>query len=166
MSAPDPGDISTIPKSPGGVLLCFGCHHQDACRLGVTTLRSGEDGGLLAELSCPAEYEGGPGVAHGGWVASVLDEVVGLACVFDRHQLSVTGELTIRYLKPTPLGSPLLVIARVDRLDGVRGHASGELILEASGAVLAEAHGIFIARDGEHYDRHRQWLATQNEVLP
>jgi acyl-coenzyme A thioesterase PaaI-like protein len=164
MPTPDPGDIATIPQSDGGVLLCFACQETGTCRLGISKFNWNDDGSLVADVSCPVENQGGPGVAHGGWVASVLDEVVGLVCVTKRHQLTVTSDLTVRYLKPTPVEVPLQIVARVDRSVGVRVYASGELVLASSGVTLARSRGVFVARDPGHFARHEEWLKTQSEV--
>ena len=51
-------------------------------------------------------YEGAPGCVHGGFVAATFDEALGLACVFSGVP-GMTGEITVRYRKPTPLEVPL-----------------------------------------------------------
>jgi acyl-coenzyme A thioesterase PaaI-like protein len=55
---------------------------------------------------------------------------------------AVTGTLTLRYLRGTRLGQPLRAEARVDRVDGAKTFAVGE-ITDAEGATVT-AEGIFI----------------------
>ncbi len=61
--------------------------------------------------TCPITFtdvhQGAPGMVHGGWVASVLDQVCGHVVVMS-HMRGFTGKLTVRYRKPTPLHRPLL----------------------------------------------------------
>src|SRR5271165_7025731 len=53
-------------------------------------------------------YQGGGGMAHGGIIALLLDEVMGKACRF-REARAVTAELTIQYLKPVKVDEEITV---------------------------------------------------------
>lgn len=100
-------------------------------------------------------------MAHGGWTAEVLDEVCGHVPLLN-NQMSVTGTLTIRYVKPVPIGRPLKATAWVASVEGRKWSIAGELRLSSSGAVLATASGIWVARDkGSHFAGFQNWLAEQ-----
>jgi acyl-coenzyme A thioesterase PaaI-like protein len=157
------GDFQQPPRSDGGVALCGACRSSGRCRLGLTAESLDADGVAHFDLSCPPDGEGGPGVAHGGWTAGVLDEVLGHVPIL-HDQLSVTHTLTVRFRRPVPVGKPLHARAWIDRIDGERWHIAGELTLASSGAVLATGHGVWVARRfDEHFERFRQWLAAQEE---
>jgi len=94
------------------------------------------------EVSFGRAYEGAPGCAHGGYVAAVFDEALGLACVFSGTP-GMTGEITVRYRRPTPIRVPLRIEARMDRREGRKIFNSGELY--AGDTLIAESHGIFIS---------------------
>jgi acyl-coenzyme A thioesterase PaaI-like protein len=98
-------------------------------------------------------YEGAPGCAHGGWVAAVFDEALGMACIFSGGP-AMTGEITIRYRKPTPTKVPLRIEARFDRQERRKIHTSGEMY--AGDQLIATSHGIFIAIDFEKFERLRE----------
>ncbi len=98
-------------------------------------------------------YEGAPGCAHGGYVAAVFDEALGLACVFSGVP-GMTGEITVRYRKPTPIEVPLRLEARFDRQDGRKIYNSGELY--AGDLLVAESSGIFISIEREKFEALRQ----------
>jgi hypothetical protein len=86
-------------------------------------------------------YEGPPTCVHGGVIAELLDEVLGAANIVADHP-AMTGTLTIRYNRPTPLNTDLRVEARFVRQDGRKIHAWGGIY---HGDVLtAEAEGLFI----------------------
>ncbi len=89
-------------------------------------------------------YEGPPGCVHGGVVAAAFDEVLGYAQALTGEP-GMTGSLTIRYRKPTPLHAELRFHAEVDRVDGRKKFASGTL--HAGETLCAEASGIFISID-------------------
>lgn len=61
--------------------------------------------------------QGPPGHAHGGSVASVLDEVMGLAA-WQAELSVVAAELTLRYKAPTPLYEELVAHAWIEQVEG------------------------------------------------
>jgi len=93
-------------------------------------------------------FEGAPGCAHGGFVAAVFDEALGLACVFSGRP-GMTGEITIRYRRPTPIHVPLRIEARFDRQEGRKIYNSGRLF--AGDQLVAESHGVFISISREKF---------------
>lgn len=99
------------------------------------------DGGIEARGAFGVAHEGPPGSVHGGWVALAFDEALGAANVANGHP-GVTGRLTVRYRRPTPLETELTLSARTVRADGRRIIAIGTLT--AHGVVTAEAEGLFV----------------------
>jgi len=99
-----------------------------------------ETGGVRADFHLGAAYEGPPGHVHGGVAALILDHALGgAASASDRPRL--TGTITMRYRRPTPLGD-LHVDAAVVRTEGVKAFAVGHL--SDSEGVTVEAEGVFI----------------------
>lgn len=86
--------------------------------------------------------EGPPGIVHGGLVAAAFDEVLGLAQSLS-GQFGMTGTLSVRYRRPTPLGVQVRYIGRVIGVSGRKIRVAGEA--QVDGAVTAEAEGLFIA---------------------
>ena len=75
-----------------------------------------------------------PGRMHGGMICAVLDETVGRAVMIKNpDQWGVTGEIKIRYLKPTPLETDL--------------HCWGKIVSENS--RLFKGVGYLETPDGE-----------------
>ena len=89
----------------------------------------------------PTSYNGPPDAIHGGFVAAILDEVLGASCMVNDLG-AFTGTLTITYRKPSPLNTEITMKGRVDGIEGRKVFASGELYLDDD--VLAEAQGIFV----------------------
>jgi len=90
-------------------------------------------------------YTGPPGHAHGGIIATLLDEAMGKVNKL-RHVVALTSQITVNYLKPVPLNKPLRVESREVRVRG-RRHINMAEILDEKGEVLARSQGIFIAID-------------------
>jgi acyl-coenzyme A thioesterase PaaI-like protein len=158
------GDFQKPPRTDGGVALCGACRKTGGCRLGLTTERLDESGVAHFALTCPPEYEGGPGVAHGGWTAEVLDESLGHVPIL-RGQIAVTGTLTVKFVKPVPVGRPLESTAWVERIERKKWFISGEVRLVSSGAALATATGVWVAREAAaHFSDFERWLDEQGSL--
>ena len=92
--------------------------------------------------------------SHGGIVAGLFDDVFGF--VLDVVQeAAFTGELTIRYERPTPLHRPIACRGRLARRDGRKLFIEGELVdLETEGQpVVARGRGLFITVDPAVFDQ-------------
>ncbi|TPG36466.1 PaaI family thioesterase [Mycolicibacterium hodleri] len=163
--SPDPlawigSDSVTRSATEGEVTLCGACWESKQCRLGVR--REWLDGEVsVFELSCPRDQEGGPNVAHGGWTAAAMDEMLGHVPLM-HEQMSVTATLTVNFRKPVPVERPLAGRAWIDKIEGSRWFISGELLLLPGRSGLATATGIWVARDYSHFARHAEWLAEQD----
>lgn len=89
-------------------------------------------------------YEGPPGHLHGGIVAAAFDEVLGMVQT-RTGQPGMTGGLTIRYRRPTPLHREVQFEGHVDRIDGRKIFTHGTLC--AGETLCAEAEAVFISVD-------------------
>jgi acyl-coenzyme A thioesterase PaaI-like protein len=98
-------------------------------------------------------YEGAPGCVHGGHVAAVFDEALGMACIFSGVP-GMTGEITVSYRKPTPIHVPLRIEARFERMEGRKIYTSGELFFEDT--LLAKSAGLFISIKREKFRELRE----------
>jgi acyl-coenzyme A thioesterase PaaI-like protein len=103
--------------------------------------------GVVGTVVLGPSHEGGPGLAHGGVVSLLFDHAMGQA-VYVSGPSAMTISLEVRYRAPTPLGVPLTVSARVDRIEGRRVYVTATLT--AGGAVTAEATGVFLTLTAEN----------------
>jgi acyl-coenzyme A thioesterase PaaI-like protein len=114
---------------------------------------------IEAVLTLRSAHEGAPGRSHGGIVAGLFDDVFGF--VLDVIQeAAFTGELTIRYERPTPLHRPIACRGRLARREGRKLYIEGELVdLETEGQpVVARGRGLFIAVDPAVFEAGTQQL--------
>ncbi len=103
---------------------------------------------VVGEVEFGRAFEGAPGCVHGGLVAAVLDEALGMACIFGGGP-AMTAELTTRFLRHTPIETPLEVEAWLDEVDGKKVRTSGKVA--ADGETLLESTGLFIAVGAEKF---------------
>jgi hypothetical protein len=104
----------------------------------------GQDGGppeLRGRAWFGYAYEGPPTCVHGGIIAEVFDELLGSANILT-GRAGMTGTLTVKYRRPTPLLSDLSLVARQTRIEGRKIFAWGGIYHD--GELTAEAEGIFI----------------------
>jgi hypothetical protein len=105
----------------------------------------GVDGGMRemrGTVNFGYPYEGPPTCVHGGVIAEVFDEVLGATNIVAGNP-GMTGTLTIKYRKPTPLLTDLRIEARCLGWSGRKIRTWGAIF---NGDVLtAEAEGVFIA---------------------
>jgi acyl-coenzyme A thioesterase PaaI-like protein len=102
------------------------------------------DGEVRGRFRCGKQYEGGPGLVHGGILSLVLDHVLGEAA-FAAGVGGMTVGLDVRYLAPTPIDADLEVACRVSQVDGRKVHLTGEVTHQGTATVTAKA--LFIQID-------------------
>jgi acyl-coenzyme A thioesterase PaaI-like protein len=98
-------------------------------------------------------YEGPPGCVHGGSIAAAFDEVLGLAQSLS-GRAGLTGTLTVRYRRPTPLNTEVRFEAWVDQVRGRKVLTKARLC--AGEKVTAESDGLFVVIPPEHL--RTMWL--------
>ncbi|MFQ5571458.1 MAG: PaaI family thioesterase [Rhodothermales bacterium] len=117
---------------------CFVCGRKNPRGLYMAFYDDGRDE-VRAEHTIPGDYQGYPGMVHGGVLAAVLDEAVGrVAMIRDHHHFMMSVRLEVKYRRPVPTETPLTVVGRIVRLRGRLGQAVGEIILP-DGTVAVEA---------------------------
>src|SRR5580704_14322233 len=85
---------------------CFGCgpNNPDGMHLKFTLDKANRH--FVSTFRLGKRYVGPPGHAHGGIIATILDEAMGKVNKL-RNVVALTSEMKIQYLKPVPLNQPL-----------------------------------------------------------
>lgn len=132
-----------LPHSTG----CFLCGDENPC--GARTRFFVQDEAVKTRLVLPQHLNGYKDIAHGGVLAGLLDETMGWAAtVFSLgHPFYVTGELTIKYLAPVPVGQEIEIVGRMVKDAGRIAYCSG--ILSHNGKECLRAKGKFLPLSDE-----------------
>ena len=107
-----------------------------------------ENGELATVFTAKEIHEGHDGIMHGGLSGAILDEVMG-RCNFARsadgtaYNPYVTGEMTVRYYQPIPVGEPMYAYGRIERSEGRKNFSTGEIV-NRDGVIMASASGLYI----------------------
>ena len=131
-----------IPKNH-----CFGCGPDNPEGMRLNFVLGESNKSFVSRFKLSSRYVGPPGHAHGGIIATILDEAMGKVNKL-RHVVALTREMKVEYLRPVPLGEPLVAEGREKYVRG-REHINIAEIRNESGEVLARSRGKFIAIDPE-----------------
>jgi len=132
----------TITLAPNPANKCFGCGGDNAGGMKLTFEQDNVNRRIVGRFVLGERYQGGGGFAHGGIIATLLDEAMGKVCRF-REVRAVTAELTVEYLKPVNVQHEIVVEGRETEQQGRNIFMAGEIRNEA-GDVLARGKGRFV----------------------
>jgi len=141
---------------------CFGCGPDNPSGLHLHFERSGEDR-VESTVTLHEDLCGWDGVAHGGIVSLLLDEVTSWCvalCLAERW--FVTRELNVRYLRPTPVGQLLHLSARLVQDRGPTMDLVGEVRMP-DGRLTARAKVQFARLDETRYRAFARRMAAETE---
>jgi acyl-coenzyme A thioesterase PaaI-like protein len=126
---------------------CLGCGKDNPSGFHLQVRRDGDE--LVAEHTFVDRHSGAPGIAHGGAVATVVDDVLGFLLYVARMP-GVTRHLEVEYLKPVLIGVPYVVRARIDSRDGRKLWVSCECTAP-DGTITFTAKALFLEVRLEHF---------------
>lgn len=115
---------------------------------------AGEGMTMESTLAVGEYHQGAPGLAHGGIIATAMDEAMG---VLNRLLMApaVTVHLEVDYVRPVPVGSLLIIRTRIAGQVGRKVYTAGTAHLgSAEGDVAVHAAALFLQVPLEHFVEH------------
>jgi uncharacterized protein (TIGR00369 family) len=145
--------------SHGALNRCFGCGQTNRSGLRLKFFVD-EEHTIVCRVRLAKRFEGPPGHAHGGVIATLLDEAMSKA---NRQfgVLAMTRQMEVEYLKPVPLGTRLLLTGRHTSSSERKHHCEARIVNEDN-VVLAQAKALFIEVDPGMIDREMRRLLMGN----
>jgi acyl-coenzyme A thioesterase PaaI-like protein len=104
------------------------------------------------DLAIPNRFQGWDEIAHGGIVATILDEVMAWSLV-DHDNWGLTARMTIDFKRPVPLERPVHAEGWVTEVRRRLITTAGRIVDQATGDVLATADATYVAASA---DRKRE----------
>lgn len=110
--------------APDGI--CFGCGSQNKQGLQIKSYWDSDGEYVITTFTPDACYVGWPSLVYGGLISCLIDCHSNWTAMANHYRAEnrepgslpridcVTGSLGIKYIKPTPMGVPLLLKARVE----------------------------------------------------
>jgi len=120
---------------------CFGCGPANPIGLHLDFYVA-EDQSVVCMPVVAANFEGPPGLLHGGIIATLLDEAMSKA-VRVRGLTAMTRQMDVEYLRPVPSATAIRIVGKLVRSEG-RKHWTEAQLFDDKLKILATAKGLFI----------------------
>jgi uncharacterized protein (TIGR00369 family) len=139
---------------------CFGCGAENVHALGIEL--DGVEGAAQGRIRFGPEHQGALGLVHGGLLATLIDETMG-AIVHGGRVTRVTAEMTVRYRRPTPIGTDLVCRAHIGDADGRRFTILATITAaDADDEVLVEGEAVYVLLRPKDRPSSRQRIAPDS----
>jgi acyl-coenzyme A thioesterase PaaI-like protein len=116
-------------------------------------VHAGEGLRLSATFEVGPLHQGAPGLAHGGLLTAAIDEALG-ALNWLLMAPAVTARLETNFVRPVPVGSLLVLDARIVGVSGRKVYTAAVGRLGADGPIAVTASGLFIQVQLGHFRQH------------
>lgn len=102
-------DLELDPFGPGQP--CFGCSPDHPIGFHLRFAREGDE--IVTQLVPGEQYQGPPGIMHGGLVITLADEVAAWAIIGLRGKFGFTASLSAKLRRPVRIGVAVEARARI-----------------------------------------------------
>ena len=123
---------------------CFACGKDNDQGMKLKFYFDEESRYAICKFRLGRRFTGPPGHAHGGIIATILDEAMGKVNKL-RNVIALTKNMNVEYLKPVPLGTTLTVTGREQQVEGKERARQEEVI-----------HGMKIDPADRGDDKHQK----------
>lgn len=93
---------------------CFGCSPDHPIGFQLQ-FRVEADDTVVTDFTPGEQYQGPPGIMHGGLVATLADEVAAWAIIGLRGKFGFTAKMSCTFAKPVRIGVPLVGRSKITR---------------------------------------------------
>ena len=121
---------------------CFACGTLNTGGLHLDLHVDGER--CWTDLEIPERFQGWDQIAHGGIVATILDEVMAWSLV-DADNWGLTARLSVAFKRPVPLGRPIHAEGWITESRRRVVTTAGRMVAGGTGEVLATAEALYVA---------------------
>jgi acyl-coenzyme A thioesterase PaaI-like protein len=125
---------------------CFACGSLSEHGMQLDLHVSGER--CWTELELADRFQGWDGIAHGGIVCTILDEVMAWSLAASDNW-GLTARMTVTFKQPVPLGVRIRAEGWMTRRRRRLVETAAHLVDGTSGKLLATAEAVYVAADEE-----------------
>lgn len=129
---------------------CFGCGTENPCGLGLHAWREGDE--VRGHVTFAPHHAGAPGFAHGGAVATALDDCLGFL-LYVIGQPAVTAKLEVNYRRPVLVNTEYTLHTALLGREGKKLFTSIDM-RDGNGDVVADGKGLFVTVSLEHFTKN------------
>ncbi len=146
VAATGPNSTAAEASTDGTIVFdphnCFACGSLNSHGLQLDLHMSG--GQCWTELAIPGRFQGWDGIAHGGIVTTILDEVMAWSLV-DLDNWGLTARLNVQFRRPVPLDHPIRAEGWVTATRRRVIETAATIVDPSTGVVLATADATYVA---------------------
>lgn len=139
---------------------CFACGSLNVNGLQLDLHAQGDR--CWADLTLDRRFQGWDGIAHGGILCTILDEVM-VWSLIERDHWGLTARLRVDFKRPVPIGRPLHAEGRVVEARRRLVTTDARLVDAGTDELLATAEATYVAADEE---RKRELKARYGFAAP
>jgi len=123
---------------------CFVCGVANPCGLHLKFFEE-IPGEVTCDFTVPENFQGYPGIVHGGVISAILDEVSGRTIMGepDNPRFMFTARMEVRFHKNVPVGRPLHAEGKVLQIRKRVATVTGG-IYDLEGNLLAECESLLV----------------------
>ena len=137
-------DVPGLPSFAIEPHNCFACGTLNATGMGLVL--HVERGRSWVELALDPRFQGWDGIAHGGILCTILDEVMAWALVGEDNW-GLTARLSVDFKRPIQVGQPIRAAGWITRSRRRLVDTAAEIRDAATGSPLVTATGLYVAAD-------------------
>jgi len=100
-------------------------------------------------------HQGAPGLIHGGLLSTAMDETMG-SLAYLLMTPAVTGRLEVDFRRPIPVGSVVVIDARIVAQHGRKVYATADVSFagDTTNMPVGRGAGLFVQVPLEHFTTH------------
>jgi acyl-coenzyme A thioesterase PaaI-like protein len=137
-------DVPGVPRFEIAPHNCFACGSLNTH--GMHLVHHIEQRRSWVETTVEERFQGWDGIAHGGIVCTLLDEVMAWSLAAE-DLWGVTARMAVRFHRPLEVGRPIRADGWIERTRRRLIDTRGVLVDVSSGVQLASAEGTYAAVD-------------------
>jgi len=137
-------DVPGVPRFAIEPHHCFACGSLNTTGMGLEL--HVERGRSWVELTLAERFQGWDGIAHGGILCTILDEVMAWALVGEDNW-GLTARLNVDFKRTVEVGQPLRADGWITRSRRRIVDTAGQVVDPRTDIVLATATGVYVAAD-------------------
>jgi acyl-coenzyme A thioesterase PaaI-like protein len=147
-----PGERALIPDAPGGMTIEVAPHRCFACGVlnehGIRLELHVDGDRCWTELALAERFQGWDGIAHGGIICTILDEVMAWSLAATDNW-GLTARMNVEFKRPVRLGVPIRGEGWLTATRRRVIETAGRIVDPGTGEVLATATATYVAADAE-----------------
>lgn len=159
-------DVPGVPRFEVAPHHCFACGTLNESGMGL--ILHVEPRRAWTDLTLEQRFEGWDGIAHGGILCAVLDEVMAWSLVAEDNW-GLTARMNVEFKRPVEIGRPIRAEGWITRSRRRIVDTSARIVDPTTDQVFATATGVYVAADEsrkrELRDRYA-YVPLSDEIAP